>query len=76
MMTISAVSFLSTPANKPISLLINQFETYNMLECAAAVALMILTVNLIMKGIIFWIRKTNKGKCGSSSVEKVIITSE
>ena len=56
MMTISAVSFLSTPNNKPISLLINQFETYNMMECAAVVALLILVVNMLMKGIVYSIK--------------------
>ena len=56
MMTISAVSFLSTPSNKPISLLINQFETYNMMECAAVVALLILVINMAMKGIVYLIR--------------------
>lgn len=57
MMTISAVSLLARPSNKPLSLMINQFETYNMLECAAVVALLILAVNLLMKGIIFIIKK-------------------
>lgn len=56
MMTISAVSFLATPSNKPISLLINQFETYNMMECAAVVALLILIINMLMKGIVYLIR--------------------
>ncbi len=56
MMTISAISFLSTPANKPISLMINQFETYNMMECAAVVAILILVINLLMKGIVYLIK--------------------
>lgn len=56
MMTISAVSFLATPSNKPISLLINQFETYNMMECAAVVAILILTINIVMKGIVSLIK--------------------
>ena len=56
MMTISAVSLLARPSNKPLSLLINQFETYNMMECAAVVALLILAVNLLMKGIVFIIK--------------------
>ena len=56
MMTISAVSFLSTPANKPVALLINRFEGYNMLECAAVVALLILIVNIAMKGIVYLIK--------------------
>lgn len=53
MMTISAVSFLANSDNKPLSLLINQFETYNMMECAAVVALLILAVNILMKGIVY-----------------------
>lgn len=56
MMTISAVSFLATPSNKPLSLLINQFEAYNMMECAAVVALLILFVNMTMKGIVYLIK--------------------
>lgn len=52
MMTISAVSFLANTSTKPISLMINQFEAQGQLECAAAVSLMILAVNMIMKAII------------------------
>lgn len=51
MMTISAVSFLATTANKPISLMINQFEAQMQLECAAIVSLAILAVNVIAKGV-------------------------
>lgn len=65
MMTISAVSFLSTPSNKPVSLLINQFETYNMMECAAVIALLILIINILMKGIVYVIRT-----CGKKYVDK------
>ena len=50
MMTISAVSFLSTTANTPVALMINQFEAQMQLECAAVVSLMILLVNLAIKG--------------------------
>ena len=57
MMTISAVSFLAISDNKPVSLLINQFESYNMMECAATVALLILSVNLIMKFIFSLFKK-------------------
>ena len=49
MMTISAVSFLATTNNKPISLMINQFEAQMQLECAAIVSLLILIVNIIIK---------------------------
>lgn len=57
MMTISAVAFLSTSANQPLSLLINQFESYNMIECSTVVALLILAVNVIMKTIIYFVKK-------------------
>lgn len=56
MMTISAVAFLSTSENQPLSLLINQFESYNMIECSAVVALMILGINILMKVIIYFIK--------------------
>ena len=56
MMTISAVSFLANYSNKPISLLINQFESHNMMECAAVVALLILVINMAMKGIVYLIK--------------------
>lgn len=61
MMTISAVSFLATTANKPVSLMINQFEAQLQLESAAVVSLAILGVNLIVKGAIH-ICKTGKKK--------------
>ncbi len=57
MMTISAVSFLANMDNKPLSLLINQFEDYGMMECAAVVAIMIFAVNFTLKIIIGAIKK-------------------
>lgn len=57
MMTISAVSFLSTTSNKPVSLMINQFEAQMQLECAAVVSLMILVINLITKGTVHIIKR-------------------
>ena len=60
MMTISAVSFLATTANKPVSLMINQFEAQMQLECAAVVSLMILIANLMIKGTIYIIKKRNR----------------
>lgn len=57
MMTISAVSFLATSDNKPLALLINQFETYNMMECAAVVAILIFAVNILVKAVFGLIRK-------------------
>lgn len=49
MMTISAVSFLANTANKPIALMINQFEAQAQMESAAVVSLLILAVNLAVK---------------------------
>ncbi len=60
MITISAVSFLATRNNKPLSLMINQFEAFNMLECAAVVAILILAVNILMKFIFYSIRNKDK----------------
>lgn len=56
MMTISAVSFLSTTANKPVAMMINQFEAQMQLECAAVVSLMILLINLLVKGVFHLLR--------------------
>ncbi len=53
MMTISAVSFLANVSNKPIALMITQFEGQMQLECAAFVSLIILLVNVVMKYAIY-----------------------
>jgi len=60
MMTISAVSFLATTKNKPVSLMINQFEAQMQLECAAVVSLMILLTNLAVKGAIHILKTRRK----------------
>lgn len=57
MMTISAVSFLASTKNKPVSLMINQFEAQMQLECAAVVSLMILGTNLLIKGTVHLLKK-------------------
>lgn len=57
MMTISAVSFLETSSTKPISLMINQFEAQMQYECAAVVSLIILSVNVLMKGLVYVLNK-------------------
>lgn len=62
MMTISAVSFLATTTNKPVSLMINQFEAQMQLECAAVVSLMILVVNLLIKGTAHIMKKLDTRK--------------
>lgn len=55
--TISAVAFLFNTRTMPISLLINQYEGQMMLEEAAVVSLIILFINLIIKGSIYLYRK-------------------
>ena len=57
MMTISAVSFLASRTNRPISLMINQFEAQMQFEYAAVVSLLILVVNILMKAIIAILKK-------------------
>lgn len=57
MMTISAVSFLANVGDKPIALMITQFEGQMQLECAAFVSLIILIVNVIMKFCVYIIKK-------------------
>jgi len=57
MMTISAVAFLANAKNKPVSLMINQFEAQTLLEAAAFVSLLILSVNLVMKLLIYMLKK-------------------
>lgn len=56
MMTISAVSFLANTSNKPVALMINQFEAQMQLEYAAVVSLMILGINIAVK-IVFGVLK-------------------
>ena len=62
MMTISAVSFLANTSNKPIALMINQFEAQMQLECAAVVSLMILGTNLLVKGVVHVVKSRQNAK--------------
>ncbi len=61
MITISAVSFLNTVRNRPVSLMITQFEAQLFLEGAAFVSVLILVSNLIVKCSVHLITKLNKG---------------
>jgi iron(III) transport system permease protein len=65
MMTISAVSFLNTVRNKPVSLMITQFEAQLFLEAAAFVSVLILGCNFLLKCLIYVLRRRWK-----TSVEK------
>jgi iron(III) transport system permease protein len=60
MITISAVSFLSTVRNRPISLMITQFEAQLFLEGAAFVSILILACNLTIKSAVYIITKILK----------------
>lgn len=51
MMTISAVAFLATSSTRPLSLMITSFEATMLLECAAFISLLIMVVNLLVKGV-------------------------
>lgn len=57
MITISAVSFLSNAYTKPLSLMITQFEAQLLLEASAFVSFLIFAVNLLVKGLIYLIRR-------------------
>lgn len=61
MMTISAVSFLANVGNKPVALMITQFEAQNQLEAAAFVSLIILATNLIIKGAVMIVKQKIRG---------------
>ncbi len=67
MMTISAVSFLSTTSNKPVSLMINQFEAQMQLEEAAFVSMAILLVNVFIKLIVYLIKRKSPKRRSSLS---------
>ena len=57
MMTISAVSFLSTVRSQPVSLMITQFEAQLFLEGAAFVSILILGCNLTVKCAVYVLTK-------------------
>ena len=66
MITISAVSFLATINNKPVALLINEFEGQMLLEASAFVSLIILVVNLIMKFIVYLAKNKMNQRVGAN----------
>lgn len=57
MITISAVSFLINFRTTPLSLLIPQLESQSFIEGTALVSLLILGLNLLEKGIAFFIKR-------------------
>ena len=57
MVTISAVTFLFNTSTMPLSLLINNYEGNMMLGEAAIISLIILLFNVIVKGIVYLIKR-------------------
>lgn len=57
MVTISAVSFLSTRDIQPLSLMIPNLESMMLIESISFVSIVILVVNLVLKVIIYLIKK-------------------
>ncbi len=57
MITISAVSFLVNFRTMPLSLMIPQLESQSFIEGTAIVSLLILGLNLIEKGIAFFVKR-------------------
>lgn len=56
MVTISAISFLTNYRNMPLALLIPQFDTQSMLEPIAFISIIILLVNMLEKGAIYFLK--------------------
>ncbi len=62
MITISAVAFLFNTKTLPMSLLISKYEEDFLLGEAAIISLVILIINIIIKLIVYYLNKKNKGK--------------
>lgn len=74
MITISAVSFLVNFRTMPLSLMIPQLESQSFLEGTAVVSLMILVLNLLEKGIAFFVRRAIRRedlRNGTAAAEQV-----
>lgn len=73
MITISAVSFLVNFRTMPLSLVIPQLESQSFIEGTALVSLLILTINLVEKGIAFFIKRAlyfSEQKAFSNSINQ------
>ena len=62
MITISAVAFLYNSSTTPLSILINRYENSLMLEETAIISLIILTINLVMKGTVYIIKRIDHNR--------------
>lgn len=57
MVTISAVSFLANLRNMPLSMLIPQLDSQGMIEATAIISVVILLVNILIKAIVYSIKR-------------------
>lgn len=57
MITISAVSFLATTVNKPLSLMMNQFDALMLTECSAVISVLLLGINLAVKCVVWLLKR-------------------
>lgn len=57
MVTISAVSFLANFKNMPLSMLIPQFDSQSLIEATAFISVVIFSVNVVLKAIIYVMKK-------------------
>lgn len=57
MVTISAVSFLASVSNMPLALLIPQFDSQSMIEISALISVIILLVNMLLKIVVYYIKR-------------------
>lgn len=75
MVTISAVSFLSTRSIQPLSLMIPNLESMMLIESISFVSIVILLINLLLKLIVFFVKKLlaiikEKGEAYSMNLNK------
>lgn len=57
MVTISAVAFLANLSHMPLALLISDFDTQMLVECAALVSIVIFATNVVMKIVLAVVKK-------------------
>ncbi len=57
MVTISAVAFLANVSHMPLALLISDFDTQMLIECAALVSIVIFVTNVLAKALFTFLKK-------------------
>jgi iron(III) transport system permease protein len=57
MVTISAVSFLSTTLDMPLALLVTDLDAQRLVECSAFVAVLILFTNVVEKAVVAFVKR-------------------